>query len=75
MAGGGRRVTDSAQALLQTSRYVARNVYLRRLLVLRQKTPRQALSRHVVLRSEGQRSQRALRESLIGSMISAGPPL
>ena len=65
-------MTDSAQALLQMSRYVARNVYLRRLLVLRKKTLRQALSRHVVLRSEGQRSQRALRESLIGSMISAG---
>jgi hypothetical protein len=65
-------VTDSAQAVLEARHQVLWNAHLRRFLVVRQDTLRASLSRNIVLQSDGQRNGRALRESLIGSRISAG---
>jgi anti-anti-sigma factor len=65
-------VTDPAQAVLEARHQVLWNTHLRRLLVVRQDALRAALSRNIVLQSDGQWNGRALRESLIESRISTG---
>jgi hypothetical protein len=62
---------DPAQAVLEARHQVLWNAHLRRLLVVRQDALQAALSRNIVLQSDGQWNHRALRESLFGSRISA----
>ena len=64
-------MTDPAQAVLEARHQVLWNAHLERLLVFRQDALRAALSRDIVLQSDGQWNGRALREGLIGSRISA----
>ena len=65
-------MTDPAQAVFEARHQVLWNAHLRRLVGVRQDALRAALSRNIVLQSDGQWNGRALRESLIESRISAG---